>query len=47
MEKTVTVGYSGEGLDIGSDNVSAVSLDYTSPFRFGGAIYGVTVALKQ
>jgi hypothetical protein len=35
------VGYSGEGLDIGADNISAVSPDYKSPFPFGGRIQSV------
>jgi arylsulfatase len=47
VERTVPVGYSGEGLDIGSDNISPVSPDYTSPFTFGGAIHGVTIALEK
>ncbi len=47
VEKTVPVGYSGEGLDIGADNISAVSPDYKSPFAFNGQIKGVTIAIQQ
>jgi hypothetical protein len=47
VERTVPVGYSGEGLDIGSDNISAVSPDYISPFAFGGTILGVTIAVRK
>jgi len=46
VERTVPVGYSGEGLDIGSDNISAVSPDYTSPFAFAGKVLSVTLAVK-
>lgn len=46
VERTVPVGYSGEGMDIGADNVSAVSPDYRSPFPFGGRILGVTIATE-
>ena len=38
VERTVPVGYSAEGLDIGADNVSAVSPDYQAPFAFNGKI---------
>lgn len=44
VEKTVPVGYSGEGFDVGADNISAVSPDYKSPFPFTGKIKGVTIA---
>lgn len=44
VEKTVPVGYSGEGFDVGADNISAVSPDYRSPFTFTGKIKGVTIA---
>jgi arylsulfatase len=47
VERTVPVAYSGEGLDIGSDNISAVSPDYKSPFAFGGTIHGVTIAVQK
>jgi arylsulfatase len=47
VEKTVPVAYSGEGLDIGSDNISAVSPDYKSPFAFPGTIHGVTIAVEK
>lgn len=47
VERTVPVGYSGEGLDIGADNVSAVSPEYRSPFHFGGRILGVTIATES
>jgi hypothetical protein len=47
VERTVPVGYSGEGLDIGMDNISAVSPDYKSPFPFGGRIQSVTVAVEK
>ena len=47
VEKTVPVGYSGEGLDVGADNISSVSPDYTSPFAFGGTIRGVTIAQEK
>jgi arylsulfatase len=44
VEKTVPVGYSGEGFDVGADNISAVSPDYKSPFTFTGKIQSVTIA---
>ena len=47
VEKTVPVGYSGEGFDVGADNISAVSRDYKSPFAFTGKIKGVTIAVEQ
>jgi arylsulfatase len=47
VERTVPVGYSGEGLDIGADNISAVSPDYTSPFSFGGKVLGVTLTVQR
>jgi len=47
VEKTVPVGYSGEGFDVGADNISAVSPDYKSPFLFTGRILGVTLAVEQ
>ena len=47
VEKTVPVGYSGEGFDVGADNISSVSPDYTSPFAFGGTIRGVTIAQEK
>jgi hypothetical protein len=37
VEKTVPVRYSVEPFDVGMDNVSAVSEEYTPPFRFEGA----------
>ena len=42
-----SVGYSGEGFDVGADNISSVSPDYTSPFAFGGTIRGVTIAQEK
>jgi arylsulfatase len=47
VERTVPVGYSGEGLDIGMDNVSSVSPDYKSPFPFGGRVLTVTIAVEK
>jgi arylsulfatase len=47
VEKTVPVAYSPEGLDIGMDNISAVSPDYKSPFAFGGKIKSVTIAVQK
>jgi arylsulfatase len=47
VEKTVPVGYSGEGFDVGADNISAVSPDYKSPFAFSGKIKGVTIAVEK
>jgi arylsulfatase A-like enzyme len=47
VERTVPVAYSGEGLDIGEDNISAVSPDYKSPFAFPGTIQGVTIAVQK
>jgi arylsulfatase A-like enzyme len=47
VERTVPVGYSGEGLDIGMDNISSVSPDYKSPFPFGGRILSVTIAVEK
>jgi hypothetical protein len=47
VEKTVPVGYSGEGLDVGADNISPVSADYRSPFPFAGRILGVTITQEQ
>ena len=47
VERTVPVGYSGEGLDIGADNISAVSPDYKSPFPFGGRVQSVTIAVEK
>jgi hypothetical protein len=34
-------------LDIGADNVSAVSPAYKSPFTFGGRILGVTISVEK
>jgi arylsulfatase A-like enzyme len=47
VEKTVPVGYSAEGFDVGMDNISAVSPDYQAPFAFGGKIQKVTIAVEQ
>jgi hypothetical protein len=47
IERTVPVGYSGEGFDVGVDNISAVSPDYASPYRYGGTIEGVTIAVEK
>jgi arylsulfatase len=47
VERTVPVGYSGEGLDVGADNISAVSPDYVSPYAYGGRIEGVTIAVEE
>lgn len=47
VERTVPVAFSGEGLDIGADNISAVSPDYTSPFAFGGKVIGVTLTVQH
>lgn len=41
------VAYSVEGLDIGVDNISAVSPDYTSPLPFGGTVRNVTIAVEK
>jgi len=47
IERTVPVGYGAEGLDIGMDNISAVSPDYRTPFPFGGVIQSVTIAVGK
>jgi len=47
VEKTVPVGYSGEGFDVGADNISAVSPDYKSPFTFTGKIQSVTITTEK
>lgn len=47
VEKTVPVGYGPEGLDIGMDNISAVSPDYRSPFAFRGKVRSVTIAVEK
>src|SRR5262249_10143601 len=47
VERTVPVGYSGEGFDVGADNISAVSPDYKSPFSFNGKIQSVTIAMEK
>ena len=47
VERTVPVSYIAEGLDIGVDNISAVSPDYTSPFPFGGTVRSVTIAVEK
>ena len=47
VERTVPLGYSAEGLDIGMDNISAVSPDYKAPFAFGGTIRSVTIAIQK
>ncbi|MCP3408129.1 sulfatase-like hydrolase/transferase [Bradyrhizobium sp. CCGB01] len=47
VERTVPVGYSGEGFDVGADNISAVSPDYKSPFSFNGKIHSVTIAMEK
>src|SRR6185503_16008392 len=47
VEKTVPVGYSGEGFDVGADNISPVSPDYKSPNSFSGRILGVTIAIQK
>jgi arylsulfatase len=47
VEKTVPVGYGPEGLDIGMDNISAVSPDYRAPFAFGGKVQSVTIAVQK
>jgi arylsulfatase len=47
VEKTVPVGYGAEGLDIGMDNISAVSPDYRTPFPFAGRVQSVTIAVKK
>jgi hypothetical protein len=41
------VGYGAEGLDIGADNISAVSPDYRAPFALRGAIQSVTIAVRK
>jgi hypothetical protein len=41
------VGYSAEGLDIGTDNISAVSPDYEAPFAFRGKVLSVTIAQQE
>ena len=46
MEKTVPFRYSVEPFDVGMDNVSAVSEEYTSPFAFKGRIEQVTIEVK-
>jgi arylsulfatase len=46
VERTVPVAYSAEGLDIGMDNISAVSPDYRAPFAFGGKVQSVTIAIE-
>jgi hypothetical protein len=43
----VPVAYSAEGLDIGVDNISPVSPDYTSPFPFRGVVRSVTIAVEK
>jgi arylsulfatase A-like enzyme len=47
VEKTVPLGYGAEGLDIGRDNISAVSPDYKSPFAFAGVVRSVTIAIEK
>jgi hypothetical protein len=47
VERTVPVAYSAEGLDIGKDNISAVSPDYKSPFAFPGSVRSVTIAVRK
>jgi len=47
VERTVPVAYSAEGLDIGMDNISAVSPDYQAPFAFRGAIKSVTLSVRK
>jgi arylsulfatase len=47
VERTVPVGYSAEGLDIGTDNISAVSPDYEAPFAFRGKVLSVTIAQQE
>ena len=47
VERTVPLGYSAEGLDIGMDNMSAVSPDYKAPFAFSGTIRSVTIAIRK
>jgi arylsulfatase len=47
VERTVPVGYSPEGLDVGMDNISSVSPDYKSPFPFAGKLESVTIAVEK
>ena len=46
VERTVPFRYGVEPFDVGMDNVSAVSEDYTSPFPFKGRIEQVTIEVK-
>jgi arylsulfatase len=47
VERTVPVGYSAEGFDVGMDNISAVSPDYKAPFAFRGKVLSVTIARQE
>ena len=46
VNRTVPFRYGVEPFDVGSDTVSPVSGDYTSPFPFQGRMIGVTIDLK-
>src|SRR5262245_65848006 len=45
VERTVPVGYSGEGFDVGADNSSAVSPDFKSPLSFQRKLQSVRLAM--
>ena len=47
VEKSVPLGYGSEGLDVGRDNISAVSPDYQAPFAFRGTVKNVTIAVQK
>lgn len=46
VDRTVPFRYSVEPFDVGMDNVSAVSEEYTAPFPFKGRIEQVTIELR-
>ena len=41
------VGSAGEGADVGADEGTPVTEDYTAPFKFTGTIDKVTIELKE
>jgi arylsulfatase len=48
LAKTVPLQFSlGEGIDVGTDNGSAVDFTYPLPFTFTGTIERVTVTLQR
>jgi arylsulfatase A-like enzyme len=47
VEKTVPFRFGVEPFDVGADNVSAVSRDYSAPYSFKGQLKSVTINLPQ